>query len=130
MSKFYVVGAYEDFKLNIFPSHISPIIAEFHLGQYRRWAYKIEVPYKIIPTHAVGDFYDTPQQMFPYMTYSLILPKPLTQDSQIIAISKDKLLVENNRYFICQNILLEALRNIKKPAFLYRSLLSIKNALE
>ncbi|MFH4157084.1 hypothetical protein [Acinetobacter bereziniae] len=130
MSKFYVVGAYEDFKLNIFPSHISPIIAEFHLGQYRRWAYKIEVPYKIIPTHAVGAFYDTPQQMFPYMTYSLILPKPLTQDSQIIAISKDKLLVENNRYFICQNILLEALRNIKKPAFLYRSLVSIKNALE
>lgn len=129
MSKFYVVGAYEDFKINIFPSHISPIIAEFKMGKYRRWAYKIEVPYKIVPTHPVGQFYDTPLLMFPFMTYNLVTPIILRSDSQIIAISKDKIIVENNQLILCKKILIEALKNIKKPNFLYRSFLSIKNSL-
>ncbi|MFI8126435.1 hypothetical protein [Acinetobacter sp. ABJ-A23_2] len=129
MSKFYVVGAYEDFKLNIFPSHISPIIAEHHMGKYRRWAYKIEIPYKITPTHAVGQFYDTPQQMFPFMTYNLVSPIILRSDSQIIAISKDKILVEHNHFILCQQICIEALKNITQPKFLYRSFLTIKNSL-
>lgn len=128
MPRFYVVGAYEDFKLNIFPSHISPIVAERHMGQYRRWAYKIEAPYKIIPTHAVGRFYSTPQEMFPYMTYSLISPVLLRQDSQIVAISKDKLLVESSSFKLCRKIFVEAVKNIKEPGFLYRSLLSMKNS--
>jgi len=129
MSVFFVVGAYEDFKLNVFPSHISPIIAEFHMGQYRRWAYRIEMPYKIIPTHAVGGFYSSTQQMFPYMTYSLVSPILLRDDSQIIAISKDKLLVEHSNAVLCRKIFFEALRNIKNIGFLYRSYLSIKNSL-
>lgn len=129
MSRFYVVGAYEDFKLNIFPSHISPIIAEFHMGKYRRWAYRIEVPYKITPTHAVGKFHDTPQQMFPFMTYNLVSPIILRPDSQIIAISTNKLLVEHNHFILCQKVFIEALKNIKKPRFVYRSFLSIKNSL-
>ncbi|CNB67922.1 Uncharacterised protein [Yersinia frederiksenii] len=127
MSKFYVVGAYEDFKLTVFPTHVSPIIAELHMGQYRRWAYKIEMPYKIIPTHPVGTFYNTPQKMFPVMTYSLITPVKLRENSQIVAISIDKILVECNKFTLCRKIIIESLIRIKEFGFLYRAYLSIKN---
>lgn len=129
MSRFYVVGAYEDFKLNIFPSHISPIIAEFYRGKYRRWAYKIEMPYKITPTHAVGEFCNSIQEMFPYMTYSLVSPVILRRDSQIVAISENTLLVEHNNIKLCRKILFEALKHIKDVGFLYRSYVSIRNSL-
>lgn len=129
MERFYVVGSYEDFKLNIFPSHTSPIIAEQLNGQYRRWAYRIESPYKIVPTHSVGKFYSTPQEMFPYMTYALSTPISLRQNSQIVAISKDKLLVEHHTHHLCCKIFIEALKNILNYGFVYRSLLSIKNAI-
>ncbi|MBS4432432.1 hypothetical protein E2566_07870 [Pectobacterium punjabense] len=129
MSLFYVVGAYEDYKFDVFPSHISPIIAEFHMGQYRRWAYRIETPYKITPTHAVGVFYDSIQKMFPYLTYSLVTPVELRQDSQVIAISKDRLIVEHRNYVLCIRIFIEAIKNMRNPWFIYRSFLSIKNSL-
>ncbi|MDK1709660.1 hypothetical protein QOM18_15225 [Serratia marcescens] len=129
MTLFYVVGAYEDYKLDIFPSHVSPIIAEYYMGQYRRWAYRIETPYKIVPTHAVGVFHDSIHKMFPLLTYSLVAPVTLRQDSQVIAISKDKLIVEHNSYVLCCRILIEAIKKIKNPRFTYRSLISIRNSL-
>ncbi|WP_029686585.1 hypothetical protein [Tatumella saanichensis] len=129
MTSFYVVGAYEDYKLDIFPSHVSPIIAEFNMGQYRRWAYRIENPYKIVPSHAVGVFHDSIDKMFPFLTYNLVAPVMLRQDSQIIAISKDKLIVECNVYLLCCKIFIEAIKRIENPKFLYRSLISIKNCL-
>jgi len=129
MPKFYVVGAYEDFKLNIFPSHISPIIAEYHMGMYRRWAYKIDIPYKITPTHAVGRFYESPQQMFPYMTYSIITPITLREYSQVIAVSKNKLLVEHSSFKIFRKLLIEAIKNIQDFGFLQRSYITMKNTL-
>lgn len=113
MTLFYVVGAYEDYKLDIFPSHVSPIIAEYYMGQYRRWAYRIETPYKIVPTHAVGVFHDSIHKMFPLLTYSLVAPVTLRQDSQVIAISKDKLIVEHNNYVLCCRILIEAIKKLK-----------------
>lgn len=130
MTLFYVVGAYEDYKLDIFPSHVSPIIAEFYMGQYRRWAYRIEIPYKIVPTHAVGVFHDSIDKMFPLLTYSLVTPVLLRQDSQVIAISKEKLIVERNSYVLCCIIFLEAIKRIKNPRFIYRSIISIKNSLD
>ncbi|HEQ1857593.1 TPA: hypothetical protein VEO38_001113 [Providencia alcalifaciens] len=129
MTLFYVVGAYEDYKLDIFPSHVSPIIAEFYMGQYRRWAYRIENPYRIVPTHPVGIFHDSIQKMFPLLTYSLVTPVILRQSSQVIAISKDKLIVEHKSYVLCCSLLIEAIKSIKKPRFIYRSLISIKNSL-
>lgn len=129
MSNFYIVGAYEDFKIDIFPSHISPIIAEHDGGRYRRWTYNIESPYKIIPTHPVGNFYDTTQEMFPYMTYSLFSPVELKEDSQVIAISKNKVIAGSNRFFLCARISIAAVKNIKDLGFLQRSFLSIKNCL-
>ena len=129
MTLFYVVGAYEDYKLDVFPSHVSPIIAEFHMGQYRRWAYRIEIPYKIVPTHAVGTFHDSIHEMFPLLTYSLVAPVILRQASQVIAVSKDKLIVEHDNYVLCCRILIEAIKRIKNPRYTYRSLISIKNSL-
>lgn len=129
MSMFYIVGAYEDYKLDIFPSHISPIIAEFHMGKYRRWAYRIEMPYKIVPTYSVGTFHDSIHKMFPLLTYSLVAPVILRQDSQVVAISKDKLIVEHNTYILSRRILIEAIKNIKNPRYIFRSLISIKNGL-
>ncbi|WP_349886041.1 hypothetical protein [Pantoea ananatis] len=129
MALFYVVGAYEDYKLDIFPSHVSPIIAEFHMGMYRRWAYRIENPYKIVPTHAVGVFHESIYKMFPLLTYSLVTPVILRPDSQVIAVSKNKLMVEHNSYVLCCRVLIEAIKRIKNPRFTYRSLLSIKNSL-
>lgn len=129
MTLFYVVGAYEDYKLDVFPSHVSPIIAEFHMGQYRRWAYRIEIPYKIVPTHAVGVFHDSIHKIFPFLTYSLVAPVILREDSQVIAISKEKLIVEHDSYVLCCGILIEAIKRIKNPRYAYRSLISIKNSL-
>lgn len=129
MTLFYVVGVYEDYKLDVFPSHVSPIIAEFYMGKYRRWAYRIENPYKIVPTHAIGIFHDSIHKMFPILTYSLVTPVILRQDSQVIAISKNKLIVEHNSYVLCSRILIEAIKRIKNPRFTYRSLISIKNIL-
>lgn len=126
---FYVVGAYEDYKLDVFPSHVSPIIAEFYMGQYRRWAYRIEVPYKIVPTHAVGTFHDSIQKMFPFLTYTLIEPVMLRQDSQVLAISEKKLMVEHDNYVLCRKLLIEAIKRITNPRYTYRSLISIKNCL-
>ena len=129
MERFYVVGSYEDFKLDIFPSHTSPIIAEQLDGQYRRWAYRIESPYRIVPTHSVGKFYRSPQEMFPYMTYTLSNPVLLRNNSQVVAISKDKLLVEHRTPHLCRKIVFEILKNILNYGYVYRSLLSIKNAI-
>lgn len=129
MSSFFVVGAYEDFRINVFPSHISPIVAELHMGQYRRWAYRIDVPYKIIPTHAVGRFYSSIDEMFPYMTYSITSPVLLREDSQVVAISKNKLLVEHRDFIMCCKIFIEAIKNFKSIGYVYRSYISIRNCL-
>ncbi|NMY33030.1 hypothetical protein HBR94_16145 [Pseudomonas sp. WS 5412] len=129
MKNFYIVGFYEDFKLNVFPTHASPIIAEQQNGQFRRWAYRIEKPYKIIPTHSVGQFYDSPNLMFAYITYTLSTPTPLQQHSQIVAISRDKILVEHRKFHLCCKIVTEALKNFHNFGFVYRAYLSIKNAI-
>lgn len=129
MENFYVVGVYEDFKLDIFPTHTSPIIAECINGEYRRWAYRIESPYKIVPTHSVGGFYKTPESMFPYLTYNLNTPTKLRHDSQIIAVSKDILIVENKKIVLCLKIIMAALKNIKNRNFSYRSYTTFKNIL-
>ncbi|CAI8975513.1 conserved hypothetical protein [Pseudomonas sp. IT-P100] len=129
MENFYIVGVYEDFKLDIFPTHASPIIAERINGEYRRWAYRIEFPYKITPTHSVGGFYKTPTSMFPYLTYNLNNPTQLKYNSQIVAISKNTILVESNKTVLCLKIMRAALINIKTPRFIYRSYTTIKNVL-
>lgn len=129
MKSFYIVGFYEDFKLDIFPTHTSPIIAERRDGKYRRWAYQIEKPYKITPTHPVGDFYDSPRQMFAYITCSLSPPTPLMPHSQIVAVSRERLLIEHRKFYLGIKIAIEALKNIYSLGFLYRSYLSIKNAI-
>lgn len=127
MENFYVIGVYEDFKLDIFPTHTSPIIAERINGEYRRWAYRIESPYKITLTHSIGGFYKTPTSMFPYLTYNLSKPVQIRHNSQIIAISKYALLVEHNKTIICLKIIKSVLKNIKNPIFIHRSYMTIKN---
>lgn len=129
MKDFFVVGFYEDFKLDALPSHVSPIIAECQNGLYRRWAYRIEKPYKITPTHAVGEFYSTPRAMFAYITYTLSQPTPLKQNSQVVAISRNKILIEHNKLRLGLKITAEALKHINDMGFLCRSFLSLKNAL-
>jgi hypothetical protein len=125
---FFVIGVYEDYKINVFPTHVSPIIAECSEKGYRRWHYRIDKPYCIKPVEAIGDFESTPEKLFPLVTYHLCMPKKLHFNSQIIATSERELIVEKNKVVIFIKILKSILYNNRNPMYRKRAWRTILNS--
>jgi hypothetical protein len=124
---FYVVGVYEDFQIDVFPTHVSPIIAELNGAQYRRWVYKIERPYRIAISHPVGAYFDSLESMFPYMTYQLNEPIKISDKCQVIAISDRKLLVNKDKMKLVFSILAILFKRELSFKSIFRSVQTIKN---
>lgn len=123
----YVVGAYEDFRCDVFPTHVSPIIAERVNGQFRRWIYSIESPYKITLEHPAGNYFASPKLMFPYLTYQTHDPVSFLPKCQIIALSSNTLLISQNKIYLIVRVAMKALNPKSGLPFFWRSLITIKN---
>jgi hypothetical protein len=125
---FYIIGVYEDFKLDVFPTHVAPIMVEhdYFLG-YRRWKYKIEKPYQIKFIEPVGKYNQSPESLFPVLTYQLCEPRKISSSSQVIAISKNQVLIESNSFILLIKLLVYFIKNCYKPSYFIRFWKTVKN---
>jgi hypothetical protein len=128
MTELYVVGVYEDFNLDVFPTHALPIVAERSGHGFRRWSYVIERPYRLRAVAPIGEFRHTPALLFPVVTFHLCPPQRLLERSQVIALSKKHVLVEHGRLRIVLRLLLAILANLGNRDFVHRACRTIRNA--
>lgn len=129
MSDYYVVGVYEDFRLDVFPTHAAPIVVERGPAGYRRWRYRIETPYRIRLLAPVGEFRRSPAELFPVMTYRLCAPRRFSETCQVVALSEDEILVERSRVVMLCKILIAAATRMRGREFFSRVCTTMWNAL-
>lgn len=129
-SKYYIIGLYEELEGNIYPSHFTPIIAEKKNGLYRRWKYSIKFPYQIELSSPVGGFKGTHEELFPVKTFHYIAPIRLTSRTQVIAISRDRILASENRTELVFQVMKSAIMRKPDIGYLHRAFITIKNIIE
>lgn len=127
--EFRVIGVYEDFRLDVFPTHVAPIVAEWSAQGYRRWSYRIERPYRLRCVAPMGEFHLSPEKLFPVVTFHLCAPQRLQEKSQVIALSKQHVLVEHRRRVIIARLLLAVAPKLASGGFVWRTFRTILNAL-
>lgn len=129
-NKYYIVGLYEELEENIYPSHFTPIIAEKKDGLYRRWKYSIKFPYQIELSCPVGSFKDTHEELFPVKTFHYIAPIRLTSKTQVIAISRHRIIASENRAELVFQVMKSAIMRKPNIRYLHRAFKTIKNIIE
>jgi hypothetical protein len=127
---FYIIGIYEEMKDDIYPSHFTPIIAEKNLNLYRRWTYTIKKPYKIELCSAMGSFKETPEKLFPVKTLHYVYPIKLNCKTQIVALSRDKILTSDSKSKLILQVLASVLTKKPELGYLIRAIKTIKNIIE
>ncbi len=129
-TKYYIVGVYEDLEDNIYPSHFNPIIAEKKDGLYRRWNYSIQFPYQIKLNSPVGTFKKNYEELFPVKTLHYIKPVELSSKTQVIALSRDRIIASENKAKLVFQIMKSALTSKTDIRYLHRAVRTIKNIIE
>ncbi len=129
-SDFYIIGLYEDMKDDIYPSHFTPIIAEKKTGLYRRWNYTIKKPYRIELCCAMGAFKETPEKLFPVKTLHYLHPVKLNCRTQVVALSRDKILVSDRKSKLIIQVLGSILTKKPKLGYYNRVIRTIRNIIE
>lgn len=129
-SKYYVIGVYEDLEDHIYPSHFNPIIAEKRGGLYRRWNYLIKLPYQIQLDSPVGTFKENHEELFPVKTLHYITPVELCSKTQVVALSRDRIVVSKNKTELILQIIKSAMTKKTDIRYLYRSVRTIRNIIE
>jgi hypothetical protein len=123
----YAVGVYETPQQEILPTHVSPILAEKKHGKFRRIIYVIKIPYEIFVIEAIGKWVDSVEEMFPVKSYIFFAPKPFRHNSQVILISKSKIIVEKSKILLLIYLTISMLNNIRDMNYMKRSLRTIIN---
>jgi hypothetical protein len=95
-SNLLIIGIYESARVNYYPTHASPILAENCDGGYRRWNYQIQRPYKIIPIAPLRDHKKTIPELFPHPTFIQISPREFRPKSQCILLNPDVIIIDDN----------------------------------
>ncbi|WP_333918305.1 hypothetical protein [Vibrio crassostreae] len=129
-SDYYIIGLYEEMRDDIYPSHFTPIIAEKKLNLYRRWTYTIQKPYKIELCSAMGSFKETPEKLFPIQTLHYIYPVKLNCKTQVVALSRDKILTSDSKSKLILQVLMSVLARKPELGYLIRSIKTIHNIIE
>jgi hypothetical protein len=125
---YYVVGVFEDFRLDVFPTHVPPIVAQYGAEGYRRWNYQITAPYEIQLLEPVGEYRSAPEKLFPVFTYRACEPKKFSTTCQVIALSPTDIVVETSRVRIVATLLLAAIRNVRNRRYRARAWRTMVNA--
>lgn len=128
MRELYVIGVYEDFRLDVFPTHAVPIVAERSEHGFRRWSYVIDRPYRLRAVAPMGEFRPSLRALFPVVTFHLCTPQRLHEKSQCIVLSTDHVLVEHRRMAIVARLLIAILIAPPSLGFVHRALRTIRNA--
>lgn len=128
--KYYIIGIYEDLEDHIYPSHFNPIIAEKKNDLYRRWNYSIKSPYQIKLNSPVGVFKKNHEELFPVKTLHYITPIELSSKTQVIALSRDKILASENKVKLILQIIKSVITRKTDFRYLHRSIRTIKNIIE
>lgn len=125
---FFLVGVYEDFEHVIFPTHVSPIIVELASKGYRRWNYRVCKPFRIELETPIGTYKSSIDSLFPKPSYQLVPLKNIKSKSQVIAISKEKVIVEQSHVVIALKLITYLIINFKDKGYIERAWLTLKNS--
>lgn len=127
---YYVVGVYEDFRRDAFPTNVLPIVAHYGPDGYQRWNYRIDVPYRLRLLEPVGTRRNSAEQLFPVFTYRLCVPQRFSETCEVIALSAHEVLVTRSRLALIAGLACAAIRHLHDPVYVVRAWTTIRNAFE
>ena len=128
INELYVVGLYENLDDEVCPTHVSPIIAKRTKSGYQRWTYRIVMPYAVLPISPVGEIHPEIDRLFPYPSYDLIKPRPISVKTQFICLSGDRVLVTEKISFIWLTLFVHSLKKMR-VSYLRRTCVTAINCL-